>query len=149
MRSLVQRVLTSPAAGLLMVILLLGTILTLFAGAHVDRRTGQEVNNFLNSNTLVQTATDASFFAIMAVGMTVVIITAGIDLSVGSVYALAAVAGALTVIGSILMYEQANTRKFGSLLVVGFSIISMNFLGLILGLIGGFLGLAQNSENQA
>ena len=61
MRSLVQRALTSPAAGLLMVILLLGTILTLFAGTHVDRRTGVEVNNFLNSNTLVQTATDASF----------------------------------------------------------------------------------------
>ncbi len=61
---------------------------------------------------------------------------------------LAAVAGALTVIGSILMYEQASTRKFGSLLVVGFSIISMNFLGLILGLIGGFLGFAQ-SDRQA
>jgi len=61
---------------------------------------------------------------------------------------LAAVAGALTVIGSILMYEQASTRKFGSLLVVGFSIISMNFLGLILGLIGGFLGFTQ-SERQA
>ncbi len=69
--------------------------------------------------------------------------------SVSTSLTLAAVAGALTVIGSILMYEQANTRKFGSLLVVGFSIISMNFLGLILGLIGGFLGLAQNSENQA
>jgi hypothetical protein len=62
---------------------------------------------------------------------------------------LAAVAGALTVIGSILMYEQAATRRFGSLLVVGFSIISMNFLGLILGLIGGFLGLSQSSETQA
>src|SRR5260221_1603564 len=95
MRSLVQRVLTSPAAGLLMVILLLGTILTLFAGAHVDRRTGQEVNNFLNSNTLVQTATDASFFAIMAVGATFVIISGGIDLSVGSVYALTGVTMAL------------------------------------------------------
>jgi len=69
--------------------------------------------------------------------------------SVSTSLTLAAVAGALTVIGSILMYEQANTRKFGSLLVVGFSIISMNFLGLILGLIGGFLGLAQNSEKQA
>ena len=28
------------------------------------------INNFLNPNTLLQTATDASFFAIMAVGMT-------------------------------------------------------------------------------
>jgi ribose transport system permease protein len=54
-----------------------------------------EVNNFLNSNTLVQTATDASFFAIMAVGATFVIISGGIDLSVGSVYALAGVAMAL------------------------------------------------------
>jgi ribose/xylose/arabinose/galactoside ABC-type transport system permease subunit len=53
------------------------------------------VNNFLNSNTLVQTATDASFFAIMAVGATFVIISGGIDLSVGSVYALAGVTMAL------------------------------------------------------
>ena len=53
------------------------------------------MNNFLNSNTLVQTATDASFFAIMAVGATFVIISGGIDLSVGSVYALAGVTMAL------------------------------------------------------
>src|SRR5712691_1873074 len=87
--------LTSPPAGLLLVILLLGTILTLFAGTHLDRRTGVEVNNFLNSNTLIQTATDASFFAIMAVGATFVIISGGIDLSVGAVYALASVLSAL------------------------------------------------------
>src|SRR6266446_1791448 len=87
--------LTSPPAGLMLVILLLGTILTLFAGTHLDRRTGVEVNNFLNSNTLIQTATDASFFAVMAVGATFVIISGGIDLSVGSVYALAGVTMAL------------------------------------------------------
>ena len=57
--------------------------------SHVDARTGQTVNNFLNSYTLIQTATDASFFAIMAVGATMVIISGGIDLSVGSIYALA------------------------------------------------------------
>ncbi len=62
---------------------------------------------------------------------------------------LAAVAGALTVIGSILLYENASQRKFGSLLVVGFSIVSMNFLVLILGLIGGFLGLSSKSESEA
>src|SRR5262245_6426578 len=90
---------TSPLAGLTMVILLLGTILTLFAGTHLDRRTGVEVNNFLNSNTLIQTATDASFFAVMAVGATFVIISGGIDLSVGSVYALAGVTMALVLRG--------------------------------------------------
>ena len=89
------RVARSQQAGLLMVIVGLGAVLTLLAGSHVDRVTGAEVNNFLNANTLVQTATDASFFAIMAVGATLVIVSAGIDLSVGSVYALAAVAMAL------------------------------------------------------
>src|SRR5438067_9405571 len=40
---------------------------------------------------------DASLFAIMAVGATIVIISGGIDLSVGSIYALAAVLTALTI----------------------------------------------------
>jgi ribose transport system permease protein len=77
------------------VILLLGGMLTLFAGSHVDARSGLTVNNFLNSYTLIQTATDASFFAIMAVGATIVIVSGGIDLSVGSVYALAGVTTAM------------------------------------------------------
>src|SRR6202011_1214087 len=47
------------------------------------------------AGTIVQIAKDTSFFAIMAVGMTVVIITGGIDLSVGAIYALASVCGAL------------------------------------------------------
>ncbi len=85
----------SQQAGLILVILLLGGLLTIFAGSHVDRLTGHTVNNFLNSYTLIQTATDASFFAVMAVGATMVIISGGIDLSVGSVYALAGVATAM------------------------------------------------------
>jgi ribose transport system permease protein len=91
--------LASPQAGLVAVILLLGAVLTLFAGTHVDARTGATVNNFLNSYTLIQTATDASFFAIMAVGATIVIISGGIDLSVGSVYALAGVTTAMVLRG--------------------------------------------------
>lgn len=107
-----------PEGGLILVILVLGLLLTIFGG-EVERpkivtgadgqatrvmqtdSTGQEVpvfvklNKFLNAETLTQIAKDTSFFAIMAVGMTMVIITAGIDLSVGSVYALASVAGAL------------------------------------------------------
>jgi ribose/xylose/arabinose/galactoside ABC-type transport system permease subunit len=85
----------SAQAGLVLVILLLTGLLTAFAGSHPDRATGAPVNNFLNSYTLIQTATDTSFFAIMAVGATIVIISAGIDLSVGSVYALAGVTMAL------------------------------------------------------
>jgi ribose transport system permease protein len=82
-------------SGLLLVILLLGLVLCLFAGTHPDRVTGEPVNNFLNLHTLMQTATDASFFALMAIGATLVIISGGIDLSVGSVYALSGVTMAL------------------------------------------------------
>jgi ribose transport system permease protein len=95
MRTIARRLVNSQEFGLLLVVLLLSVILTLLAGSHIDRRTGEPVNNFLNSNTLIQTATDASFFAIMAIGATVVIISGGIDLSVGSIYALSGVSMAL------------------------------------------------------
>ena len=92
---MVAKILSSAQAGLLLVILCLVVLLTLLAGSHPDRITGEPVNNFLNSYTLIQTATDASFFAIMAVGATIVIISGGIDLSVGSIYALAGVMTAM------------------------------------------------------
>jgi ribose transport system permease protein len=93
--SAVKRAIESPQAGLVVIVVLLGAVLTAFAGTHIDQRTGVTVNNFLNSYTLIQTATDASFFAIMAVGAPFVIIAGGIDLSVGSVYALAGVLTAM------------------------------------------------------
>lgn len=55
----------------------------------------EEKNKFLNAQNLAQLAKDTSFIAIMAVGATFIIISGGIDLSVGSIYALASVAGAL------------------------------------------------------
>ena len=56
---MVRNFLGSAQAGLLLVILCLAALLTLLAGTHVDRVTGETVNNFLNSYTLIQTATDA------------------------------------------------------------------------------------------
>ena len=85
----------SPQFGLIVVLVVLMTALTLAAGAHVDPQTGAEVNNFFNRYTLIQMATDASAFAIMGVGATLVIIAGGIDLSVGATYALAGVAMAM------------------------------------------------------
>jgi ribose/xylose/arabinose/galactoside ABC-type transport system permease subunit len=81
--------------GLVVVLLLLGTALTLGAGSHTDPQSNQVVNNFLNRYTLIQMATDASAFAIMGVGATLVIIAGGIDLSVGAIYALAGVVMAM------------------------------------------------------
>jgi ribose transport system permease protein len=53
------------------------------------------VNKFLDLDNIVLVLKDASFIAVMAVGMTAVIILAGIDLSVGSIYAIAGVVGAM------------------------------------------------------
>ncbi len=107
-----------PEGGLLAVIVVLGLLLAIFGGsvqfpkfqtgpdgkrqrAMVANAAGQQVpafetvNKFFNARTIVQIAKDTSFFAIMAVGMTIVIVTGGIDLSIGAVYALASVCGAL------------------------------------------------------
>lgn len=96
MKAHLRRLGSSTEVGLLFVICLLGIALTVLGGSHPDRQTGALVNNFLNTDTLLQVATESSFFAIMAVGMAGVIISGGIDLSVGSIYALAGVGSALT-----------------------------------------------------
>ena len=67
-RGVFRRIVGSQEAGLVLVVVLVTIALTLAAGSHADRVTGEQVNNFLNANTIVQMATDASFFAIMAIG---------------------------------------------------------------------------------
>jgi ribose transport system permease protein len=113
-----------------MVILLLGAALTFLGGSHPDPVTGVAVSNFLNSYTLMQTATDASFFAIMAVGATMVIISGGIDLSVGSVYALAGVAMAL-VLRNLGPRPALATVSLGIAICLG--------IGLASGLLNGLM----------
>ncbi len=85
-----------------------GTMYRVSDGWDFDRssqtlRRQARVNKFLDLSNLVLLAKDASFIAVMAVGMTAIIILGGIDLSVGSIYAFAALLGALT-----LRYLQAN-----------------------------------------
>ena len=110
--------------GLLLVIFLLGLVLTLCGGTvkapkfeknsegRLERvftinAAGEkepvlvERNKFLNAQNLAQLAKDTSFIAIMAVGATFIIISGGIDLSVGSIYALASVLGALVFSGTV------------------------------------------------
>jgi len=52
-------------------------------------------NRFLDLQNIVLLANNASYIAVMAVGMTAIIALAGIDLSIGSMYALAALLGAM------------------------------------------------------
>jgi ribose/xylose/arabinose/galactoside ABC-type transport system permease subunit len=87
--------LKSQQIGIVAVLLALGAALTFAAGSHVDVLSGDSTNNFLNAYTLVQMGTDASSFAIMGVGATIVIIAGGIDLSVGAIYALSGVGMAM------------------------------------------------------
>ncbi len=85
--------------GLLGVVVALGLLLAVFGGSIPvrDRDTGETrpVGTFLRADNLDKLAKNTSFFAIMAVGATLVIISGGIDLSVGSIYCLAAVCGAM------------------------------------------------------
>jgi ribose transport system permease protein len=130
MKRLLGRVLNTQPSGLILVILGIGVVLTAFAGSHADRASGREVNNFLNSYTLMQTATDASFFAIMAVGATVVIISGGIDLSVGAVYALCGVCTAMLLRAAGPLSGPA-TVALAAIVCVG--------MGLLSGLLNGLL----------
>ncbi len=83
--------------GLALVVVVLGVILAAY-GWH-DAAPGRP-NTFLNIDNLIDgVATPMSYYAIMAVGLTVVIITGGIDISVGSIMALAALAGAAALQG--------------------------------------------------
>ena len=112
-KNILRKLATAQESGLIMVIIFLMVALTLFGGSTtqpvIDQQTGtvardvqgrpvrRDVNTFLNTRNLIQLANNASFIAVMAVGMTAVIVTAGIDLSVGSIYALAGILAALII----------------------------------------------------
>ncbi len=113
--------------GLVSIILLLAAICAFF-GRTADA-SGHVVNTFLNASTLFQIGTDTSPFAIMAVGMTLVIISGGIDLSVGSTYALAGVTMALL----LRVWHLEGTAAFGAALAICLGI------GLLCGLVNGLL----------
>jgi len=130
MRAFVHRLVGSQESGLVLVVVLVTLSLALLAGSHPDRVTGIAVNNFWNANTLVQTATDASFFAIMAIGATMVIVSGGIDLSVGSIYALAGVSMALVL-------RALGPMSDGATVLIGLAVCLG--VGLLCGLLNGAL----------
>src|SRR6476659_1618880 len=130
MRALARKLVGSQEIGLVIVLAVVTLALTLLAGSHPDRLTGATINNFWNSYTLIQTATDASFFAIMAIGATMVIISGGIDLSVGSIYALSGVSMALFLRAAGPM-GGASTALLGLIVCVG--------VGLACGILNGAL----------
>src|SRR3712207_1497737 len=80
---------------------------------------------FLTADNLFNIGSQTAVTAVIAIGMTLVIITAGIDLSVGSVAALAGVLG-------VMMMAQAG-------LPVPLAILGGTLVGAICGLVNGLL----------
>ncbi len=72
----------------------LGDRLPAFAQTRVLRPQPSRWPNFLKTTNLLNVANQIAVIAIVAIGMTLVILTGGIDLSVGSLIALSSVAGA-------------------------------------------------------
>ncbi|MCH8042172.1 MAG: ABC transporter permease [Planctomycetes bacterium] len=87
--------------------------------------------DFLKASNLRAVANRMSVIAIIAIGMTLVIITAGIDLSVGSLIAFSAVTATL------LIREVAGAREAGA---IGMTLCCLAAIGLC-ALLGAFSGL--------
>jgi ribose transport system permease protein len=87
--------------------------------------------NFLTQSNLASVARQTAVINIMALGMTLVIITAGIDLSIGSILALAGLLG-------------ATAMKDGH--SIPFAIVVGLLVGLVCGLLNG-LGVAMLKIN--
>jgi ribose/xylose/arabinose/galactoside ABC-type transport system permease subunit len=117
-------------AGLVGVIVLIMIFLTLSSEPITVR--GETVNNFLRiDNLLPNVATPMSWMAIMAIGVTFVIISGGIDISVGSIFGLSALGAA------------AVLQNFGDdespWLVIPLGIVVPVGIGLLCGLVNGAL----------
>ncbi len=120
--------------GLALVVIVLGIILAIY-GWH-DAAPGRP-NAFLNFDNLVDgVATPMSYYAIMAVGLTIVIITGGIDISVGSIMALSALGGAAA------LQTLPTTATAWQVLPIAFLVPLV--IGLVCGLINGALIVGLN-----
>jgi ribose/xylose/arabinose/galactoside ABC-type transport system permease subunit len=116
-------------AGLILVILILGLILTGVGRVHAK---AGETNSFLNPDNLVnRIATPMSIYAIMAVGETLVIITGGIDISVGSIFVLSALG-----VAGVLQYMDQDASPWK---VLPLTLAIAAGIGVACGLLNGIL----------
>jgi ribose/xylose/arabinose/galactoside ABC-type transport system permease subunit len=119
---------------LVVVVLILGSILAIYGWRDAAP---VRPNTFLSFDNLIDgIATPMSYYAIMAVGVTIVIITGGIDISVGSVMALAALGGAAAL--------QTLPADASAAVVLPIGILVPMAIGLVCGLINGGLVTSLN-----
>lgn len=89
----IGRLIRAKEAGLVVVVVLLYVMLASFGGT--IERDGRTLNKFLQLAFQDLLFKETAYWAIMAIGATLVIISGGIDLSIGSIYCLSAVTAAL------------------------------------------------------
>jgi ribose/xylose/arabinose/galactoside ABC-type transport system permease subunit len=91
--------------------------------------------NFLNPKSLILIAKHVALYALLGIGMTYVIVSGGIDLSVGSIVGLAGM------IAGGLINEGLNLSMFGITIYFNIPVIIVitMILGIALGSINGFL----------
>ena len=75
---------------------------------------GVENSRFLSLRNITNILTEVSIYGIIAVGMTFVILTAGVDLAVGSLLALAGMAGAYRWVHPVRQKGHPLTAAHGS-----------------------------------
>ena len=116
-------------AGLVGVVFLLGLALSIYG--YYDARPGF-ANTFLNKDNLVDgIATPMSYYAIMAIGLTIVVVSGGIDISVGSIMALS---------GMVTAALLARFSTTGSgVEVIPLAVAIALGTGLLCGLVNGLL----------
>ena len=102
------------------------------AGAPRFRPTSYYGSTFLTTANLLNIANQIAVIAIMAIGMTMVIITGGIDLSVGSLLALSAVLSALLIRDAAGAYDAP---PLGMILCCAGAIVVCAIVGLGTGLL--------------
>lgn len=129
--ALVKKLVANQLFGLIVVNLALFVAIAAFAPQIRDRSTGAMVNGFLRLETIIQLATDTSFFAILAIGIGIVMLSGGIDLSVGSTYALSGVLTAMAL-------QSIGGQIPASMLVLAALGICLG-IGLLCGLVNGVL----------
>lgn len=112
-RALTSLISRNGAVAVLVLVVVLGTVI---------------VPTFGRADNLRNVALAASFIGIIAAGMTFVIISGGIDLSVGSTYALAVIL-------------SADFAKYGSFAAVAGALAACGLVGLVQGVIVSYLRL--------
>ena len=93
--------------------------------------------NFLSAFNLFNVMRQISFIGILAVGMTFVILTAGIDLSVGSLLALSGIICATVAKGSRSLLEGGVTDPGGVRVLL--AALAAILVGMLIGLLQGSL----------